>query len=139
VTSPAELALVKIAAREYAARDFAGTLALADPLIRWDDRAVDPEADLVLGREDALAHLGDWIEEWDDYAAEIDEVRDLDGRVVVVYTEQGYDRSTGAGTHAQRAAVVTVERGAITSWARYLSAAEAMSAARAASEGAGRF
>ncbi len=124
-------ALVKIAMTEYAAGDIAGALALADPLVRWDDRAIDPDAELVLGQEDVLTYLSDWIGGWDNYKATIEEVREVGDRIVVVYSETGTERSTGIPLDQRRAAVVTVERGVITGWARYLTEREAEGAAEA--------
>lgn len=124
-------AIVKIAANEYAAADFAGALALADPLIRWDDRALEPDAELVWGRDEVLAHLGQWLNRWEAYGATIVELREVGERTVFVYDEEGIERSTGIHSQQRRAAVVTVEGGAIVGWARYLSDAEAERAAEA--------
>ena len=96
MTSAAEFALVKIAVGEYVLGDFAGMLALADPMIRWDDRAIDPVADLIVGRDEVLLHLGEWIDGWEEWYAELVDVRAFDGRVVAVYTERGIE---GAGMH----------------------------------------
>jgi hypothetical protein len=138
VTSPAEFALVKIAVGEYAVGDFAGMLALSDPMIRWDDRAIDPIADLVVGREDVLVHLGEWIDGWQEWEAEVQDVRGFEGRVVAVYVERGLEASVGMEREEHRAAVIVVEGGAITGWTRYLSEGEAMRAARSAGDGATR-
>lgn len=128
----ATTALVKIAMTEFGEGDIAGTLALADPLIRWDDRALDGDGQLVLGQEDVLAHLGRWMDGWEEYSAKIENLKEIaDGRVVVSYTESGTERRTGIETQQHRAAAVTVERGAITSWARYLTESEAAGAAEA--------
>jgi len=138
VTSAAELALVKIAVGEYAVGDFAGMLALTDPMVRWDDRAIDPVADVIIGRDDVLAHLGEWIQEWEEWEAEIEDLRDLENRIVAVYTERGSGAGVGVEREDHRAAVITVERSAITGWTRYLSEGEAMRAARGVGEGSTR-
>ena len=138
MTSAAELALVKIAVGEYAVGDFAGMLALADPMVRWDDRAIDPVADVLVGRDDVLAHLGEWIQEWEEWEAEIVDIRAFEGRVVAVYTERGSGAGVGVEREDHRAAVITVDRSAITGWTRYLSEGEAMRAARGAGEGSSR-
>ncbi len=130
----AEKALVKIAMKEYAVGDVAGALALADPLIRWDDRSLDADGELVWGQEDVLRHLADWIDNWDAFGAEVEEIREEGDRFVVLYTEFGIDRSTGANVEHKRAAAIKVERGAITTWARYLSEREAVGAAKAGGE-----
>jgi hypothetical protein len=138
VTTAAEFALVKIAVGEYVIGDFAGMLALADPMIRWDDRAIDPVADLVVGREEVLGHLGEWIDEWEEWGAELVDVRAFDNRVVSVYIERGVEAKAGIEREEHRAAVITVERGSITGWTRYLSEGEAMRAARNTGDGATR-
>jgi ketosteroid isomerase-like protein len=138
VTTTVSSALVKIAMTEFGAGDVAGALAMADPLLRWDDRAVDPNAELVWGQEDVLKHLRNWVEGWEDYSAEVEKLEEVgNGRVVVVYTEKGFDRETGMDREQKRAAAVTVERGAITAWARYLTETEAVGAAQAS--GVSRF
>ena len=130
----AEKALVKIAMNEYAVGDLAGALALADPLVRWDDRALDADGELVWGQEDVLRHLADWIDGWDAYGAEVEEIREEGDRFVVLYTERGINRDTGANVENRRAAAIKVERGAIVAWARYLSEREAVGAAQAGGE-----
>lgn len=112
MTSAAELALVKIAVGEYAIGDFAGMLALADPMVRWDDRAIDPVADVIVGRDDVLAHLGEWIDEWEEWEAEVEDVRGFEGRVVAVYVERGSGAGVGVEREDHRAAVIAVERAA---------------------------
>jgi len=124
-------ALVKIAANEFAAADFAGALALADPLVRWDDRALEPDTELVWGRDEVLVHLGQWLDRWEAYGATVVELHEVGDRTVFVYDEEGIERSTGIHSKQRRAAVVTVERGAIVGWARYLSESEAERAASA--------
>jgi len=46
---PASLETVKIALQAYGNGDCEIALALADPLIRWDERASRPDGDLVWG------------------------------------------------------------------------------------------
>ena len=130
----AEKALVKIAMNEYAVGDLAGALALADPLIRWDDRAIDSDGELVWGQEDVLNHLADWIDGWEAFGAEIEEIREEGDRFVVLYREYGVSADTGLKVEHKRAAAIKVERGAITNWARYLSEREAVGAAHAGGE-----
>ena len=127
----AEKALVKIAMNEYAVGDVAGALALADPLIRWDDRALDSDGELIWGQEDVLTHIADWMDGWDDYSATVEEIRPEGDRFVAIYTEQGIDASTGFPAEQRRAAAIKVERGAIVLWARYLTESEAVGAAHA--------
>jgi len=134
----AEKALVKIAMNEYAVGDVAGALALADPLIRWDDRALDADGELVWGQEDVLTHIADWMDGWDAYGATVEEIRPEGDRFVAIYTEQGVDASTGFTVEQRRAAAIKVERGAIVLWARYLTESEAVGAAQAGS-GVDRF
>jgi hypothetical protein len=131
VGTAAEAALVKIAMNEYAVGDVAGALALADPLIRWDDRALDSDGELIWGQEDVLEHIAGWIDSWDEYSATVEEIREEGDRYVVVYTEHGIDRATGMSREHHRAAAIKVERGAIVIWARYLSETEAVGAAQA--------
>ena len=52
---PASLELVRIALQAYGNGDCEIALALADPLIRWDERASRPDGDLVWGHDDVAA------------------------------------------------------------------------------------
>ena len=136
--SAAEKALVKIAMNEYAVGDVAGALALADPLVRWDDRALDADGELVWGQEDVLRHVADWMDGWEAYGATVEEIRPEGDRFVALYTEVGIDADTGMQVEHRRAAAIKVERGVIVLWARYLSESEAVGAAQAGS-GVDRF
>jgi hypothetical protein len=124
-------ALAKIAIQEFAVGDIAGAIALADPMIRWDDRSLDGDGELVWGRDDVLEHVAGWMDKWEEYGAEVEEIREVGDRIVCVYTERGIDGVTGIDREQQRAAAIKVERGAITDWARYLTVREAERAAQA--------
>jgi hypothetical protein len=124
-------ALAKIAINEFALGDIAGAIALADPMIRWDDRALDGDGQLVWGRDDVLHHVASWMDKWDEYGAEVEEIREVGDRIVCVYTERGIDAVTGIDREQRRAAAIKVERGAITDWSRYLTPREAEHAAQA--------
>ncbi len=127
-------ALVKIAVEEYAAGDYAGAIALADPLLRWDDRALSADGELTWGTDDVLEAVRRWAETWDEYSAEILELEQIGDRYVAAYRERGIEAGTEVERDQLRAAVITVENGRIVGWARYLSPEEAMRVARAAGE-----
>lgn len=127
----AATALAKIAMEEYAAGDYAGAIALTDPLIRWDDRALEADGQLVWGRDDVLEYLAEWVDRWDAYTAEVNEIKEVGDRIVVTYTERGIDGTTGLDLQQDRAAAIKVERNAITAWSRHLTESEAVGAAQA--------
>ncbi len=132
--------LVRIAVQEYAQGEYDAALALADPLVRWDDRALSADGELTWGREDVLDVVEEWFDSWENYSAEIGEVREVEGgRVVVTYRESGTESRRGCDLEQDRAAVVAVERGAIVAWSRYLTEREAERAAEASSGRVERF
>ena len=63
---PASLELVKIALQAYGNGDCEIALALADPLIRWDERASRPDGDLVWKHEDVQRAMRRYLDSWDE-------------------------------------------------------------------------
>jgi ketosteroid isomerase-like protein len=127
---PASLELVKIALQAYAGGDCEIALALAGPHIRWDERASRPDADLVWGRDQVARGMRRYLDGWQQYGFEVEDLAEVGpGKVVGICRERG---TTGEGTAVDRrfGGLWVVEDSKIASWATYLTPREAVRAAK---------
>ena len=76
---PASLELVKIALKAYGSGDCEIALALADPLIRWDERASRADGELVWGHDDVQRAMRRYLDEWDTYIFELEDIEPFKG------------------------------------------------------------
>ena len=127
---PASLELVKIALQAYGNGDCEIALALADPLIRWDERASRPDGDLVWGHDDVQRAMRRYLDGWDQYRFDIEDIAEVGpGKVVGICRERG--KPTGGAEIDRRfGGLWVVEDGKIVSWATYLTPKEAVRAAK---------
>jgi ketosteroid isomerase-like protein len=127
---PASLELVKIALQAYGNGDCEIALALAAPLIRWDERASRPDGDLVWGHDDVQRAMRRYLDGWESYRFELEDVAEVGpGKVVGICRERG--KPNEGGTIDRRfGGLWVVEDSKIVSWATYLTAKEAVRAAK---------
>jgi SnoaL-like domain len=126
----ASLELVKIAVQAYGNGDCEIALALADPLIRWDERASRPDGDLVWGHDDVQRAMRRYLDSWEEYRFDIEEIAEVSaGKVVGICRERGRD-SNGITVDRRFGGLWVVELGKIVSWSTYLTPKEAVRAAR---------
>jgi hypothetical protein len=133
---PASLELVKIALQAYGAGDVEIALALSDPMIRWDERASRGDGDLVWGHDDVAKAMRRYLDSWDQYAFELEDIAEVaPGKVVGICRERGVD-TEGLPVDRRFGGLWVVEGAKISSWSTYLTPKEAVRAARelAASE-----
>jgi hypothetical protein len=116
---PASLELVRIALQAYGNGDSEIALALADPLIRWDERASRPDGDLVWGHDDVQRAMRRYLDSWEQYRFE----------VVGICRERGKPKE-GVAIDRRFGGLWVVEEGKIVSWATYLTPKEAVRAAK---------
>jgi hypothetical protein len=127
---PASLELVKIAVQAYGNGDCEIALALADPLIRWDERASRPDGDLVWGHDDVQRAMRRYLDSWEEYRFDFEEIAEVSaGKVVGICRERGRD-SNGITVDRRFGGLWVVELGKIVSWSTYLTPKEAVRAAR---------
>lgn len=127
---PASLELVKIALTAYGNGDCEIALALADPLIRWDERASRPDGELVWGHEDVERAMRRYLDGWKEYRFDLEDIAEVaPGKVVGICRERGEDRN-GIPVDRRFGGLWVVEAGKIVSWATYLTPKEAVRAAR---------
>ena len=127
---PASLELVRIALQAYGNGDCEIALALADPLIRWDERASRPDGDLVWGHDDVQRAMRRYLDGWEQYRFDIEEIAEVGpGKVVGICRERGKPK-VGVQVDRRFGGLWVVEEGKIVSWATYLTPKEAVRAAK---------
>jgi ketosteroid isomerase-like protein len=127
---PASLELVKIALQAYGNGDCEIALALADPLIRWDERASRPDGDLVWGHDKVQRAMRRYLDGWETYRFDLEDVAEVgSGKVVGICRERGKPKE-GAAVDRRFGGLWVVEESKIVSWATYLTPKEAVRAAK---------
>ena len=132
---PASLELVKIALKAYGHGDCEIALALADPLIRWDERASRPDGDLVWGHDDVERAMRRYLDSWREYRFDIEDIAEVaPGKIVGICRERGLNER-GVSVDRRFGGLWVVEAGKIASWSTYLTPKEAVRAARELGDG----
>lgn len=127
---PASLELVKIALQAYGNGDCEIALALAAPLIRWDERRSRPDGDLVWGHDDVQRAMRRYLDGWETYSFELEDVAEVGpGKVVGICREHGEPKEGGT-VDRRFGGLWVVEDSKIVSWATYLTPKEAVRAAK---------
>jgi ketosteroid isomerase-like protein len=127
---PASLELVKIALQAYGNGDCEIALALADPLIRWDERASRPDGDLVWKHEDVQRAMRRYLDSWESYRFDVEDIAEVGpGKVVAICREHGKPKD-GAPVDRRFGGLWVVANGKIVSWVTYLTPKEAVRAAK---------
>ena len=127
---PASLELVKIALQAYGNGDCEIALALADPLIRWDERASRPDGDLVWKHEDVQRAMRRYLDSWLSYRFDVEDIAEVGpGKVVAICRERGQPKD-GAPVDRHFGGLWVVENSKIASWVTYLTPKEAVRAAK---------
>ena len=127
---PASVEIVKIALKAYGNGDCEIALALADPLIRWDERASRPDGDLVWKHEAVQRAMRRYLDAWQEYRFDLEDIAEVtSGKVVGICREQGVD-ADGVAVDRRFGGLWVIEGGKIVSWSTYLTPKEAVRAAR---------
>jgi ketosteroid isomerase-like protein len=127
---PASLELVKIALQAYGNGDCEIALALADPLIRWDERASRTDGDLVWKHEDVQRAMRRYLDSWESYGFDVEDIAEVGpGKVVAICREYGKPKE-GAAIDRRFGGLWVVDNGKIVSWVTYLTPKEAVRAAK---------
>jgi ketosteroid isomerase-like protein len=122
---------VEIVRRMYEAfhrGDAEGTLTYFHPEVVVD-ASVRPDGGIGHGREELNAIVSRWIGAWDDWREEIEELRDLGSRVLVLSTQYGKGKGSGVDVEARYALLYEVQADKITRLTMYDDPAKALEAA----------
>jgi ketosteroid isomerase-like protein len=121
---------VEIVRRMYEAfdrGDLEAALGCFDPGVVLDARhRVD--GGIAHGREALAATVAEWIGTWDGWRENVEEMRDVDNRVMVISTQGGRGKESGIEWENRFAMLFDVERGQITRWTIYDDVDEALEA-----------
>ena len=120
--------LVKRMLALFHAGDGEGALACFSPDVLTETPG-RPDVTGGRGREALGALIGSWVESWEDWSEEINEVRDLGDRVMVISTQRGRGKDTGIDVSLQYAALYEVRDGEISRMGLYDGPDEALQAA----------
>ena len=127
---PASLELVKIALQAYGNGDCEIALALADPLIRWDERASRTDGDLVWKRDEVQRAMRRYLDSWESYRFDVEDIAEVGpGKVVAICRERGKPKD-GVDVDRRFGGLWVVDQGKISSWVTYLTPKEAVRAAK---------
>ena len=127
---PASLELVRIALQAYANGDCEIALALADPLIRWDERASRLDGDLVWRKREVERAMRQYLDSWKDYRFDLEDLAEVGpGKVVGICREGGRPKE-GVPVDRRFGGLWVVQAGKIVSWTTYLTPKEAVRAAK---------
>jgi ketosteroid isomerase-like protein len=127
---PASLELVRIALQAYGNGDCEIALALADPLIRWDERASRTDGDLVWKHEDVQRAMRRYLDGWESYRFDVEDIAEVGpGKVVAICRERGKPKN-GVEVDRRFGGLWVVEESKIVSWVTYLTPKEAVRAAK---------
>jgi ketosteroid isomerase-like protein len=81
------------------------------------------------GREELVTILGEWMTTWEDWKEEVEEMRDLGDRVLVISTQSGKGKESGVAWQSRFWMLYELEGGWITRWTIYDRRDEALEAA----------
>ena len=127
---PASLELVRIALQAYGNGDSEIALGLADPLIRWDERASRLDGDLVWKKKEVGRAMRRYLDSWESYRFVVEDLAEVGpGKVVGICREVGKPKD-GSPVDRRFGGLWIVENGKIASWATYLTPKEAVRAAK---------
>jgi ketosteroid isomerase-like protein len=122
---------VEVVRLMYEARDngdAAGALAQFHPEVVVDATARG-DATIGHGREELTAIIAEWIGAFDEWREEVEEMRDLGGKVYVVATQRGRGKESGVEVETRYALLYEVQDDKITRMTLFRGPSEALEAA----------
>ena len=123
---------VEIVRRMYDAfhsGDADGALAHFDPDVVIDASKARPDVGVGQGREQVNAFVTSWVGTWEEWREDVEEMRDLGSRVLVLTVQHGRGRGSGVDVEARYTFLYDVHGGKITRMALYGEPGEALEAA----------
>jgi ketosteroid isomerase-like protein len=109
--------------------DIEGALNHFDPNVLVDaSRARPDDVAVGTGHEHLIQIVTSWVTAWDEWREEIEEMRDLGSRVLVLTLQRGRGKGSGVEVEARWAVLYELDRGVITSMRIYPQSEEALKA-----------
>jgi ketosteroid isomerase-like protein len=110
--------------------DIGGAISHFDPNVQVDASNARPD-DVATGTgHQRLVHIvTSWVTAWDEWREEIEEIRDLGSRVLVLSVQRGRGKGSGVEVEARWAVVYELDGGVITGMRIYPNSDEALKTA----------
>jgi ketosteroid isomerase-like protein len=105
-----------------------------DPEIEWIEDPSRADARTYRGHQGVIESWRQWLENFDEYGGELEEVRDCGDSVLATMREEGRGRASGATVSARNYIVLTFRDGKILRYQEFYDEAAALEAAGASSE-----
>ena len=86
------------------------------------------------GREEMLTILGEWMSTWEDWREEIEEMREVGDRVLVVSTQRGRGKGSGVEWEGRFWMLYEIKGGKVARWTIYDDPSEALEAIKGLGE-----
>jgi ketosteroid isomerase-like protein len=101
---------------------------VADPAIEWIEDPTRADSRIYRGYDGVLASWRQWLEQWEEYAWEVERLVACGDDVFVVARERGRGIASGATVSSQIYVVITVRDQKVTRWREYYEEATALEA-----------
>ena len=75
--------------------DVSAVLELIDPELRWEEGGRSPEAGNYAGRDSFEGYIQSWLDSFEDFKIEIDEIRHEGDEFAVIGRQSGRGRASG--------------------------------------------
>jgi ketosteroid isomerase-like protein len=96
--------------------DLSGVLELLDPEIEWHEPEPSPDAGTHTGRDSFERFFRSWIDSFDGFTVEPEQVLERDDKLIAVVHQSGRGRASGVQVDARLAHVWTVKNGRAIRW-----------------------
>jgi ketosteroid isomerase-like protein len=98
------------------------------------DLSIRGDVGVATGRQKIRESTTEWVESWDDYTEDLEEIRDLGGVLLAVTTQRGRGKGSGIEISNQWGFLVEVRDGLIASVTGYRDVDSALAAASASQD-----
>ena len=100
-----------------------------DPEIEWIEDPSRADARTYRGHDGVLESWRQWLENFDEYASELEEIRDCGDKVLVTLREEGRGKASGATVSARNYILMTFRDGKVLRYQEFYDQGMALEAA----------
>jgi uncharacterized protein len=108
-------------------RDLDKVLELMDPELEWSEAELSPEAGTHRGRDGFERFLRSWLESFDDFRVEPEEIVEHGDRLIAVIRQTGRGAASGIAVDVRVVHVWTIRDGTAVQWQSFPDREAAMS------------